>query len=528
MITSYFIKEINLFSFGILMILGPFCNAQTRASDQELAKDEQYHRPVYHFSPKKNWMNDPNGMFYYDGVYHLYFQHNPFDNVWGPMHWGHATSKDLLVWEEHEIAIYPDSLGTIFSGSAIVDHHNTSGFGDAQKPIVAIYTNHSHEGQDAGRNDYQTQSIAYSTDQGYQFTKYQHNPVIPNPGIIDFRDPKVTWYEYENKWIMSLAVGQLIYFYESKDLKKWTYLSSFGQDIGNHDGVWECPDLIQLPILGTEQSKWVLFVSINPGGPSGGSATQYFVGDFDGQNFTVNDRFAASMNEYHDFWVDYGKDNYAGVTYSNTETDDGKKIFHGWMSNWQYANVVPTTTWRSAMTLPRELSLGIVDGVYRLVSEPISTLSNYSKHYMEIKSDDPVIEIKKNNPPFFTTCEINFKVSAKSGFVATLSSEIGDTLAFGYDVENSSFYIDRSGTGIVDFSDDFGDKKTVCKRISASNMLNGRILLDKASIEVFLDDGLNVMTEIFFIEKPFTTLNFESKDKSPIEKQIQINDLHFN
>ena len=276
------------------------CNNLKKSSDKismnQKNQDEIKYRPQIHFSPKENWMNDPNGMFYYKGKYHLYFQHNPNSNVWGPMHWGHAISEDLVSWEQQPIALFPDDLGTIFSGSAVVDLKNTSGFGTKQNPpIVAIYTNHNSREEKNGSKKFQNQSIAYSLDEGQTWTKYNQNPVIKNPGIIDFRDPKVFWYERQNKWVLTLAAGQQTQFYESKDLKNWSYLSSFGKGIGNHKGVWECPDFFELPVEGSKETKWVHLVSINPGGPNGGSATQYFIGDFDGTNFFVDPYFEKQM-----------------------------------------------------------------------------------------------------------------------------------------------------------------------------------------------------------------------------------------
>ncbi|CAF4628244.1 unnamed protein product, partial [Rotaria sp. Silwood2] len=280
------------------------------------------HRPKIHFSPKAHWMNDPNGMVYNNGTYHLFFQYNPFSSIWGPMHWGHATSSDMIHWKEQPIAIYPDSLGTIFSGSAVVDKNNTAGFAkNGKMPLVAIYTQHNEAGEKAGNNDFQNQSIAYSNDDGKTWIKYSGNPVIKNPGIKDFRDPKVMWYEAQKKWLMTLATKDRITFYSSKDLKNWIKESEFGETIGAHDGVWECPDLFSMDDNG--KKVWVLIVNLNPGGPNKGSATQYFVGNFDGSTFIP---FNTTIK-----WIDYGPDEYAGITWSNT---GNRKIFLGWMSNW--------------------------------------------------------------------------------------------------------------------------------------------------------------------------------------------------
>jgi fructan beta-fructosidase len=343
-----FKRAIFIFAFFQFLVIVLFAQDKKEATITA-AQSEILYRPYIHFTPAKGWMNDPNGMFYKDGVYHLYFQHYPDSTVWGPMHWGHATSTDLMHWKEQPIAIYPDSIGLIFSGSAVVDEHNTSGFGENGKaPIVAIFTQHNMQGEKNGSIDFQTQSIAYSNDNGYTWKKYAGNPVIKNPGIKDFRDPKVIWYEPSKKWIMVLAIKNKVSFYSSSNLKDWTKESDFGMGLGSHDGVWECPDLFSLKYNG--KTYWVLTSSINPGGPNKGSATQYFIGDFDGHTFKSNSTKTK--------WMDYGADNYAGVTFSNTggnSNNNGRAISIGWMSNWMYAQQVPTVSWRSATTTARTL-----------------------------------------------------------------------------------------------------------------------------------------------------------------------------
>jgi fructan beta-fructosidase len=321
-------KEMKSWSVLTFIIIALSACQQNRSSENSsgMAVYETY-RPQYHFTPQTGWMNDPNGMVYYEGEYHLFYQHYPDSTVWGPMHWGHAVSQDLIHWQHLPVALYPDKLGYIFSGSAVVDWNNTSGLGTAEAPpMVAIYTYHDPGGERQGRIDFQTQGIAYSVDKGRTWTKYEKNPVLPNPGIRDFRDPKVSWNEVSKQWVMTLAVKDHIEFYGSPDLKKWSKLSEFGNTIGAHGGVWECPDLFSLKD-GEGNSKWVLFVSINPGGPQGGSATQYFIGNFDGKNFMPQDTLAR--------WIDYGADNYAGVTWSDIPASDGRRLFIGWMSNWQ-------------------------------------------------------------------------------------------------------------------------------------------------------------------------------------------------
>ena len=339
----FYMKQKIFNTLACFLILGLSLNSIM--AQPESKKKSEIYRPQIHFSPNAHWINDPNGMLYENGVYHLFMQYHPFSSVWGPMHWAHATSKDLIHWEEQPIALFPDSLGCIFSGSAVLDKNNTSGFGkNGKAPLVAIFTTHNFEGEKSGTNNFQNQAIAFSNDHGQTWTKFSGNPVIKNPGIRDFRDPKVMWYEPQKKWVMTLATKDRITFYSSRDLKNWVKESEFGAILGEHAGVWECPDLFTLNDKG--KKIWVLVVNINPGGPNGGSATQYFLGDFNGKTFTVSHKDIK--------WLDYGPDEYAGITWSNT---GDRKIFLGWMSNWQYAEKVPTTIWRGATTLPRELKL---------------------------------------------------------------------------------------------------------------------------------------------------------------------------
>ena len=329
-------KFLKVSFFSVL--IGCTLGLNPAGAQQQAAGQMEQYRPQFHFTPKAHWMNDPNGMVYLNGKYHLFFQYNPDSTVWGPMHWAHAISKDMIHWKEQPISLYPDSLGTIFSGSAVIDKDNTAGFG--KNAMVAIFTHHNKKIEDQKTGLHQYQSLAYSLDEGKTWTKYKGNPVLPNPGIWDFRDPKVMWHTATGKWIMTLATKDRITFYSSPNLKKWTKESEFGEKLGAHGGVWECPDLFPLELEG--KTHWVLLVSINPGGPNGGSATQYFTGDFDGKTFKPD----AEKQK----WMDYGTDNYAGVTFSNT---GARKVLMGWMNNWNYANVVPTKAWRGATTLPR-------------------------------------------------------------------------------------------------------------------------------------------------------------------------------
>ncbi|MGB6151490.1 MAG: glycoside hydrolase family 32 protein [Pricia sp.] len=517
-----------------------------KAKDSEIAEDtglnsenmaqtdeEAQYRPNFHFTPKEHWINDPNGMFYFNEYYHLYYQYHPESSVWGPMHWGHAISTDMISWKEQPIALAPDELGYIFSGSAVVDIDNTSGFAtDGKIPIVAMFTSHNPDKAKENKIDTETQSIAYSLDEGLTYTKYEGNPVIENPGIRDFRDPKVSWNAANKKWNMVLAADDKIMFYESENLKEWTLLSDFGKGIGAHGGVWECPDLFPLPVRGSDDEKWVLLVSINPGGPNGGSATQYFIGDFDGKQFTMDENFKKELQDGQDFWVDFGKDNYAGVTWSNVETKDGGKYFVGWMSNWQYANEVPTETWRGAMTIPRELQLVKTGDSYRLASEPVAQLKQYrntklKKDGISVNGQTKLVDSGKID---LSSAEIIFDISdiENSGFNFKLSNPNGDELSFGYNSKDKNFYVDRTKSGNIGFSEDFADKTSTAPRVSDVTSLSGKILLDKTSIELFYDNGLNVMTEIFFPNAPFETLTISSDAKELTLDHFEIHELKLN
>lgn len=516
------------------------CNENTgkKTAEKEneivIDTDEKY-RPNFHFTPNENWMNDPNGMFYYNGYYHLFFQHYPDGNVWGPMHWGHAISTDMVVWRELPIALYPDELGYIFSGSAVVDQNNTTGFGDGKlPPIVAIYTYHDPKGEKEGKTDYQTQGIAYSLDEGKTWTKYKNNPVVANPGIKDFRDPKVIWDEIHQQWLMVLAAKDQAAFYSSKNLKEWEKLSDFGQDIGAHGGVWECPDIFPMMVEGTDEVKWVLIQSLNPGGYNGGSGTQYFIGDFDGKKFTLDEGFRKELESDHTFWIDYGKDNYAGVTWSGIPAADGRKLFLGWMSNWEYAQQVPTEKWRSAMTIARELKLTKDGESYRLSSVPAGELYNYrgKSFKLAVVTVQGETELVRAEQIELTSTEVLLNITnLKEGtYTFHLTNNSGESLLFGLDNKKKELFIDRSKSGNAGFSDKFAAKPSVAPRITDSDELNVHIILDRTSIELFYDNGATVMTEIFFPETPYNKLSVSTstKDSETTIKDLTINQLKFN
>ena len=463
----------------------------------------EVHRPQLHFSPPEMWMNDPNGMVYYKGEYHLFYQHYPDSNVWGPMHWGHAISKDLIHWEHQPIALYPDSLGMIFSGGAVVDEKNSSGFGTAENPpLIAIYTSHHAEMEKQGKNNYQTQSLAYSLDNGRTWTKYKNNPVIKNPGYRDFRDPKFFWHEESKKWILVLAVGDHAEIFGSKDLKSWNKLSDFGKEYGAHGGVWECPDLFPLTVDGETTSKWIMIISINPGGPNGGSATQYFVGDFDGEKFVCDtDKSLTS-------WIDYGPDSYAGVTWSNAP--DNKKIFLGWMSNWAYANIVPTDAWRSANTLPRELKLVRENGslhVRSVLSDGVERLSQTTKKFAGLSIQDS-IDLSKEIVFPVTKSILRGEIEAKD-FSFVFSNSDGQNVKVGFNSKSGQFFIDRKRSGKTNFSAEFV-KDIVAPRFSTNGKITFTLVMDVSSMEVFFDDGLTVMTAVFFPEEDLSQLKIYS------------------
>ena len=485
--------------FLVLSFFMTHASAQSQVQPDAKLSNESLYRPRFHFTPKQGWMNDPNGMIYLNGQYHLFYQHYPEGTVWGPMHWGHATSSDLVQWKEQPIALYPDSIGMIFSGSAVLDKNNTSGLGrDGIAPLVAIYTQHNMPGEKAGRTDFQNQSIAYSLDEGKTWTKYAGNPVLKTPNLKDFRDPKVIWHAPTQKWIMSLAVADHVEFYSAPNLMNWRKESEIGKNLFAHGGVWECPDLLYFNVNG--KTIWVLLVSMNPGGPNGGSATQYIVGDFDGHTFKP---YATDIK-----WMDYGPDNYAGVSFSNVGE---RNILIGWMSNWNYANVVPTEKWRSAMTVPRELSLvqqeeysstnsNVNLNRFLLVSSPVKELKNA---FAEISSKENIIPNR-----------IDIKDIKATDFEIILSNTFNEKIVVGYHADKKQFYIDRTNAGVSNFNPGFA-AVAVAPRLSFAMKMDLSILLDKTSIELFADGGRTVMTALFFPTHPYTKWEIASKEKLP-------------
>ena len=434
------------------------------------------HRPAYHHTPKCGWMNDPNGMFYKDGVWHLYFQYNPYGSKWENMSWGHSTSTDLIHWNSEPLALYGDGLGTIFSGSCVIDQKNTAGFGE--NTIVAFYTS-------AGPS--QTQSMAYSTDGGKTFTKYAHNPVITSPAR-DFRDPKVFWNEEAGFWNMVLAVGQEMQIFSSPNLKDWKYESSFGEGYGNHGGVWECPDLMKMKVAGTDKEKWMLICNINPGGPFGGSATQYFIGQFDGHTFTCEDEPSETK------WMDYGKDHYATVTFSNAP--EGRNVAIAWMSNWQYANQVPTTQYRSSNSIARDLGLFEYNGETYCSVKPAKEMDQARGAKISAPSE---------------TCEMVVTYSGDAQII--LRNQKNERVIMTYDAEEETFDMDRRHSGDVSFSDAF---PTLTSAPTYGKLRQVRIFIDKCSIEAIDADGKMAMTNLVFPSAPYNKVTVKGKAKVKI------------
>ena len=502
--------------FALAALLGSCGGPPTpppSSSAAPVANTEQ-HRPQFHYSPAKNWMNDPNGLVFFEGEYHLFVQHYPDSNVWGPMHWAHAVSTDLVHWEHLPIALYPDSLGYIFSGSAVVDWNNTSGFGQNGKPpLVAMFTLHSMEREKAGRMDVETQGLAYSNDRGRTWTKYAANPVISNPEKDrDFRDPKVVWHEASKRWVVTLAVGDHVEFWASPDLKNWTYLSDFGKTYGSHGGVWECPDLfpIQSGSAPDSPQKWVLILNINPGHPNGGSGTQYFVGDFDGKNFVLDAAFAKNVPLGTGIWLDWGKDNYAGVTWSDVPKTDGRRLLIGWMSNWEYANKVPTVAWRNAATLPRELVLQNTAAGYRLASKPVKELETLRAKSFELPATEVAGSLDLTDKLGFSPAqsewvlEFDLTDGAAANVGVELSNSKGERYRIGYDVAKNQFFSDRTKSGDISFSDKYAATVHNAPRFSAEKTLRLHLYFDVASAELFADDGSTVMTELYFPSEVFS------------------------
>ena len=518
-----------------------------KLSDTFDTTNTDYYRPSYHFTPLYGWMNDPNGMVYKDGEYHLYFQYNPYGSKWGNMHWGHAVSKDLVHWEHLDPAIARDPVGHIFSGSSVIDKKNTAGFG--KDAIIAIYTNNSV-------NHDEVQCIAYSNDNGRTFTKYEGNPVLtPFDGLKDFRDPKVFWYEKGKCWYMIVSADKETRFYKSKNLKKWTYVSAFGKGLGQQPCQYECPDFFQLPVNGDKKKmKWVMTMNINPGCWFGGSATEYFVGDFDGKNFTCPDA--------HDVkWLDWGKDHYATVTFSNT----GDRVLGiTWMSNWQYANLTPFKQNRGANGLPRELKLYEKNGKYYIsedVAPEVYALRKDTKNVADasVVGEKMLAGVAANMEGAF---EIEADVTPDANGIAgiEISNNKRERTMIYFDMKQGKVVMDRTESGLTDFGKQSvphdielaWDKQLAAEGKEPARITNSinykndfalatwaplslcedgkktyhvDIFVDKSSVELFVDGGRIAMTNLVFPVAPYENVKLYTQGGKAEFKNLKVHKL---
>lgn len=479
----------------------------------DISNREKY-RPAFHHTPSYGWMNDPNGMFYQDGKWHLYYQYNPYGSKWQNMTWGHSCSTDLVNWEHLPNAIKPNGLGAVFSGSCTLDEGNTAGFGD--DAVIALYTS-------AGTS--QMQSLASSNDNGLTFDIYPGNPVITIES--EARDPKVFWNHDTNEWnlILAHALEHEMLIYSSSDMKNWKLQSSFGKGLGAQDGVWECPDLFELPVAGTDMKKWMLICNINPDGPFGGSGTQYFIGDFDGKTFKAD---TGKNNEIATKWLDYGKDHYATVTWSNAP--DNRRTAIGWMSNWQYAADIPTQQFRSANTLPREIGLFMApDGEIYASCTPSPELESL-RNEITYKIKKATTRKKTRSYPLPTSnggiCEILFNIDASQSATVnmTLSSHNNDKIVMQYNPQSHTLSFDRTASGIVDFSENF-PAVTITPTFEDNGKIALRIFIDRSSIEVFGNDGQFVMTNLVFPTAPYSTLSISSEKGNAKIEDLKIYSL---
>lgn len=459
---------------------------------------EELYRPQFHFTPSENWMNDPNGLVYFDGEYHLFYQYNPFGIRWGHMSWGHAVSRDLVYWQHLPVAVSEEDGVMIFSGSAVVDWKNTSGLGrGGRPPLVAIYTGHRE------REKLQTQDLACSLDRGRTWSKYEGNPIL-DLGLEDFRDPKVFWHQPRKRWVMVLALPaeRKVSFYASRDLKQWEHLSDFGP-AGAAESIWEVPDLFELPVDGdSARKKWVLTISIGADSRAAGSACQYFVGRFDGTRFVAEEGLggAGQSSSSPVRWVDYGRDFYAAISFSDLPAEDGRRIWIGWMNNWQYGQDLPTSPWRGAQSLPRELGLKTSDGRVRLVQQPVAELTRLRGEHRRLT--DRIVEGRMalgQRGMAGRALEIiaEFEAGTAAEFGLKVRAGSGEETAVGYDVQRGEVFVDRTRSGKTDFHPLFAGRHggPLALRQGRTRL---RLVVDWSSVEVFAGEGETVITDLIF------------------------------
>lgn len=474
-----------------------------RQSDTFEGNNAEKYRPIYHFTPPYGWMNDPNGMLYYDGDYHLFFQHNPFGSRGQNTSWGHAVSKDLFKWEDLPEALYPDKYGLIFSGSGVVDWNNTAGFqkGD-NKTFLALYTQFNVEEKRLH------QSMAYSNDKGFSWIKYPQNPILVHRSAPDFRDPKVFWYEPNKEWIMAVACNREMEIYTSANAIDWKYETSFGNDYGLPQGGWECVDLFELPLDGNMQNKkWILICNSTLGGPSGGPVTQYFIGNFDGKKFTCE----YDKKQIH--LLDWGKDHYATVSWSDIPQKDGRRIVIAWMSNWDYANDVPSVSFKGAMTVPRELKLISKNDKPILTSYPVEEINKLRKDQKQINTEikeEYIIENLYDNNEGAYELLLDIKDITSDLIGLKLLNTKGEFVDISISIPEKKLYVDRIKSGITGFHATFPAKTYA--DIDIKNEYSLRILVDKASIECFEGEGKTAITNIVFPDEPYNKIILSAKN----------------
>jgi len=477
---------------------------------RKISENERY-RPIIHFTPPSGWMNDPNGLVYLDGEYHLFYQYNPDTIVWGPMHWGHAVSADLIHWQHLPIALFPDSLGTIFSGSCVYDENNTSGLGTKEyPPLVAIFTHDGGLINRPEREGLQEQSLAFSTDKGRTWKKYVGNPVLHSMNK-NFRDPKVIWHTQIQKWVMTLAAGEKIMFFNSPDLKIWKFGGTFTLS-DTTLGTYECPDLFPIAVQGKpKDTKWVLLTSYTSGTPNGSCGTSYLVGDFDGNTFTCNDTRPG--------WFDYGADNYAGGTFSNIPSTDGRCIMIGWMSNWAYADKIPATTWRGTMTLPRELSLTFKDGKYQINSFPVKELKAFFTDSVSYSLDglNQSVRLPENG-----CCAIDIHIdSAFDSLKIELSNNNNEMVCL--TLKSQKLTINRAKSGKAKVTDFFNKEQSM--PLPKTFPLKLHLVYDIATLELFANNGAVSMAEMVYPGTAYTRLQLNNLGKKKLFGTITINKI---
>ncbi len=478
--------------YFLLLVLMGFLSCQTPQQNQSQnaeyeTKMERY-RPLFHFTPEKNWINDPNGLVYLDGEYHLFYQYNPFGDTWGHMSWGHAISKDLLNWEHLPVALYEEDSIMIFSGSAIVDNNNTSGLCSDNKCLFAIYTSHDHS-----QNKLQHQSIAFSKDKGRTWTKYGNNPVL-DLGMRDFRDPKVFWYEESERWVMVVShpLEYKVQFYQSDNLVDWNLTGEFG-GYGDVSRIWECPDLLKVNVKGSDEFKWVLIIS-SGSQYEGFTGMQYFVGEFDGE------RFIADHPGQSPEWLDYGKDFYAAITYNNLPSGH-PPVLIGWANNWAYANALPTSPWRGMMSIPRELSLVEQEDEYKLVQKPVESFYKFASDSEKLVFTNHRIEDNDkllnglHSGSFLMNIEFE-DIQADLVGIEIFKSEKEKTM-IGYDRVKGILFIDRTKSGNIDFRENFASVEYAPLELK-DNRLSLEIVVDQSIIEVFAEGGSVVISDQVF------------------------------